>query len=54
MRSMLVFALLLLSPLAASAGWQSTLQEARGQTVWFNAWGAIRRLTAISTGSAVR
>lgn len=39
MRSMLVFALLLLSPLAASAGWQSTLQEARGQTVWFNAWG---------------
>ena len=39
MRSMLVFALLLLSPLAASAGWQSTQQEARDQTVWFNAWG---------------
>ncbi len=39
MRSVLVFALLLLSPLAASAGWQSLQQEARGQTVWFNAWG---------------
>jgi hypothetical protein len=26
-------------PLAASAGWQSLQQEARGQTVWFNAWG---------------
>lgn len=34
MRSVLVFALLLLSPLAASAGWQSLQQEARGQTVW--------------------
>lgn len=39
MRSLLVFALLLLSPLSASANWQSTQQEARGQTVWFNAWG---------------
>ena len=39
MRSLLVFALLLLSPLSARANWQSTQQEARGQTVWFNAWG---------------
>jgi len=39
MRSLLVFALLLLSPLSASANRQSTQQEARGQTVWFNAWG---------------
>ena len=42
MRSVLVFALLLLSPLAASAGWQS-YNKARGQTVWFNAWGGDRR-----------
>ncbi|QGN37721.1 ABC transporter substrate-binding protein [Klebsiella oxytoca] len=39
MRSLLLFALLLLSPLTASADWQATQQEARGQTVWFNAWG---------------
>ncbi|MBA7846745.1 ABC transporter substrate-binding protein [Klebsiella sp. RHBSTW-00484] len=39
MRSLLILALLLLSPLTASANWQSTQQEARGQTVWFNAWG---------------
>ncbi|PXW46514.1 putative thiamine transport system substrate-binding protein [Klebsiella oxytoca] len=39
MRSLLILALLLLSPLTASANWQSTQHEARGQTVWFNAWG---------------
>ncbi|MGU3522504.1 ABC transporter substrate-binding protein [Enterobacteriaceae bacterium C23F] len=35
--------LLAVTPLAfASADWQQTEQEARGQTVWFNAWGGDR------------
>nr|VUD29514.1 ABC transporter, periplasmic substrate-binding protein YnjB [Raoultella sp. NCTC 9187] len=34
-------AALLLMPLAVNAGesWQQTEAQARGQTVWFNAWG---------------
>lgn len=29
-------------PVLASADWQQTVQESRGQTVWFNAWGGDR------------
>lgn len=34
-------AALLLAPTLANAdeNWQSISQQARGQTVWFNAWG---------------
>lgn len=39
-----LLSLAMLMPLAAHAdSWQQTQREARGQTVWFNAWGAIRR-----------
>ncbi|TDN64429.1 ABC transporter substrate-binding protein [Scandinavium goeteborgense] len=39
-RRLLWIALLAVSPWALSAqSWQQTEQEARGQTVWFNAWG---------------
>ena len=31
--------LLLAMPAAAADGWQAIQQDARGQTVWFNAWG---------------
>ncbi|ALR76478.1 ABC transporter substrate-binding protein [[Enterobacter] lignolyticus] len=40
--SLLLLSAALFSPLATSAqntGWQQTEAEARGQTVWFNAWG---------------
>ena len=35
----LLAGLLLCAPLQALADWQQTETEARGQTVWFNAWG---------------
>ena len=31
--------LLLAAPLYAADGWQAIQQQAKGQTVWFNAWG---------------
>ncbi len=31
--------LLLAAPLFAADGWQAIQQQAKGQTVWFNAWG---------------
>lgn len=35
-----LLSLAMLMPLAAHAdSWQQTQREARGQTVWFNAWG---------------
>lgn len=39
-RCTVLFTVLLTSlPLLADTGWQQTKTEARGQTVWFNAWG---------------
>jgi putative thiamine transport system substrate-binding protein len=35
--------LLLAVPAFAADSWQSIQQQAKGQTVWFNAWVAIRR-----------
>ncbi len=47
--------LLSLFSLATHASdWQEIKNEAKGQTVWFNAWAAIPQLTAISTGLAAR
>lgn len=31
--------LLLAAPLCAAEGWHAIQQQAKGQTVWFNAWG---------------
>ncbi len=47
--------LLSLFSLATHASdWQEIKNEAKGQTVWFNARAAIPQLTAISTGLAAR
>lgn len=46
--------LLLTTPLCAADSWHVIQEQAKGQTVWFNAQEAIRRLTATSTGSAAR
>lgn len=47
--------LLLTSPLHANdASWQQTLLAARGQTVYFNAWGAAPRLTPTWCGPGRR
>lgn len=57
MRYCLLCLSLLLSPLAAfaeDASWQQIKNDARGQTVWFNAWVATTQLTSISTGLAAR
>ena len=32
--------LLLAAPLCAADSWQAIQQQAKGQAVWFNAWGA--------------
>ncbi len=43
--------LLLATSAFAAESWQSIQQQATGQTVWFNATGAVMRpLTATSTG----
>ncbi len=42
--------LLSLFSLATASDWQEIKNEAKGQTVWFNARAAIPQLTAISTG----
>ncbi|SQC94191.1 ABC-type uncharacterized transport system, periplasmic component [Cedecea neteri] len=42
------------SAAAQPEGWQNLRQQAKGQTVYFNAWAAILPLTAIWTGSGMR
>lgn len=42
--------LLLTAPALAASDWQTIKNEAKGQTVWFNAWVATRQSIAISTG----
>lgn len=41
-----LFLLLATAPQAADADWQRTLDEARGQTVYFNAWGGSPEINA--------
>ncbi len=55
MRHCVVAGIVIAVSLATHASdWQEIKNEAKGQTVWFNAWAAIRQLTAISTGLAAR
>lgn len=41
--------LLLAAPLYAADGWQAIQQQAKGQTVWFNAWGGDPAVNRYST-----
>lgn len=50
----IIAGLLLSAQVHAADSWQQVKEEAKGQTVWFNAWEAIRRSTGIWTGSAVK